>query len=588
MSPSSRLTRILVILYALAFGAKLEAQIASPFVSGAWSGNVTPTSATVTIRLSTSGVAVRLVLSTNSTLAPAKFFGAVTTTANKGDTVSIDAFGLDPNTDYFYGFEVAGVLRTELFSRGRFHTFPAGAASFKLAFGGDSDFNHADWRGFDALTAERPMFFIHLGDLHYRDTNTTNPADYRANYDAVLSQPNQSAFFRSVGMAYIWDDHDSMGNDSNGTFTGVATARAVYAERVPHYPIASNAGGAIAQSFTIGRVRVIMTDLRSASEPGTLPESPSKTRLGAAQKAWFKQELLSARDAGFPLICWVSSDPWIDPPLLGNDTWAGWQTERTEIANFLRDNRIKNLVILSGDMHALAYDDGTHSDYATGGGAPLVVLHAAALSSDGSVKGGPYTAGPLPGSIQYGILDITDNGGPTILCRFTGKRASEGAKLTFAFTASAAAIDTIIPTTTSNGTTDRALINISSRGRIANPGDTQIVGFVVGGRSPRNILLRAVGPSLAAFGLLTDIVTRPTMTLFQQSGAVVASNDDWGVADAGRLTTVFDRAGAFRFLSTSSHDAALYLSLAPGAYTMQAFDSMGGTGNILLEVYEVP
>jgi hypothetical protein len=214
-----------------------------------------------------------------------------------------------------------------------------------------------------------------------------------------------------------------------------------------------------------------------------------------------------------------------------------------------------------------------------------VVLQAGAIAADGSVKGGPYTAGPLPGSIQYGILDVTDNGGSTIQCRFSGKRASEGTKLTFAFTASAAAIDTGIPSTGS--TADRALVNISSRGRISNAGDTQIVGFVVGGKTPRSILLRAVGPSLAAFGL-TDVVTHPAISLFQQNGTVVASNDDWGLVDATRLTAAFDRAGAFRFLNATSHDAALFLSLNPGAYTLQAWDTNGATGNIVVEVYEVP
>src|SRR5581483_5802062 len=176
--------------------------------------------------------------------------------------------------------------------------------------------------------------------------------------------------------------------------------RTVYKERAPHYPIAP-AGGAIAQAFTIGRVRVIMTDTRSASTAATAKESATKSRLGATQKAWFKQELISARDSGFPLVLWVSTDPWIDTAQVGADTWGGWATERTEIANFIRDNRINNVVMLAGDMHALAYDDGAHSDYATGGGASFPVLQAASLTQAGSGKGGPYTGGPIPGTAQY-------------------------------------------------------------------------------------------------------------------------------------------------------------------------------------------
>ena len=71
-----------------------------------------------------------------------------------------------------------------------------------------------------------------------------------------------------------------------------------------------------------------------ASAASSVAESAGKSRLGAAQKAWFKQEVIAARDAGFPLILWVSTVPWIATAALGNDTWAGYSTERTELANF--------------------------------------------------------------------------------------------------------------------------------------------------------------------------------------------------------------------------------------------------------------
>ncbi|MEY4861453.1 MAG: hypothetical protein RL059_1152, partial [Bacteroidota bacterium] len=259
-----------------------------------------------------------------------------------------------------------------------------------------------------------------------------NPEDYRENYDAVLNHPVQSALYRNVALAYMWDDHDFSGNDSDTSAIGRDTARTVYRERTPHYPIAA-AGGTMAQSFTIGRVRVIMTDNRSAAVSPSLRESATKTRLGATQKAWFKQELINARDAGFPLTLWICSQPWIAPAQLGADTWGGYTTERTEIANFIRDNRITNLVLLSGDMHGHAFDDGTHSDYATGGGAPLTVLHAASLTHTGAPKGGPYLGGPILGGQQYGLLEVFDTGGPSVACRYSGKRVGEGEKFPAAY-----------------------------------------------------------------------------------------------------------------------------------------------------------
>ena len=278
-----------------------------------------------------------------------------------------------------------------------------------------------------------------------------------------------------------------------------------------------------------------------------------------------------------PMVLWVNPDPWIDPPQLGSDTWAGYATERTELANFIRDNRITNLVMASADMHALAYDDGTHSDYATGGGAAFPVLHAAALAQVGSTKGGPYTTGPLPGGAQYGILEVYDNGGPSVACRFQGFKVGEGPRLTEIFSSS---LDTA---------NNHALGNISTLAKLSPANDTITSGFVISGTTPRDVLVRAIGPTLAAFGL-TDALARPRLSV-RQGDTLVGSNEGWVAAErsAADLTAAFDRAGAFRLLDETSRDAALLLTLSPGAYTVQVKSAdAGATGSVLLEVYDLP
>ncbi len=562
----------------------LCSQTATPFLSGVWSGNVTPTSASVSVRLNAAGLRVRLAVGTNLQLSPAVFSTFATTSATSGNAVRFDIASLQPGTDYDYGIEVGGVIRTEPNSRGKFRTFPQGPSSFRLAFASCGDPGDTDQRAFEAILAEQPLLFLHMGDLHYNDTNTTVAEDYRRNYDNVLNHPIEGALYRNVPLAYMWDDHDFAGNDSNGTAVGVAAARTAYRDTVPHYPI-NLSGGTIAQSFTVGRVRVIMTDLHSASMAATVAESATKTRMGAAQKAWFKQELLSARDAGFPLIIWVSTSPWIGTAQLGSDSWAGYATERTELASFFKDNRISNLVLLSGDMHALAFDDGSNSDYALGGGAPLVVFHAAPLTRPGEPKGGPYSAGPLLGTAQYGLLEITDTGGPNIQGRFTGKRVGEGAKLVFQFNASTSGI-VAAGISGAGGGPDRSFVNVSTLNRIGGaPGDGLIVGFVVGGTSTRTVLVRAVGPSLSLFGV-SDPLPRPSLSLYR-GNTVIASNDDWNTNDPVRLNAAFDRVGAFR-LSGGGRDAALLALISPGAYTMRVTGANGTAGTVLVEVYEVP
>jgi alkaline phosphatase D len=557
-------------------GASALAQSELFIVGGVWSGNVTPTSATVALRLNAGNQRVRLLVSQNENLSPGVYSSAVTTNPAAGNAVKLSVQGLVPDTDYFYGIEVAGVLRTDVNSRGQFRTFPLGRASFRIAFSACGDFRKPDQSAYEAIMRERPLMFINTGDLHYSDTNSTSAEDYRANYDNVLGHEVQGAFYRSMSMAYMWDDHDFSGNDSNTTAIGRDTARATYRERVPHYPITAS-GGSIAQSFTIGRVRFIMTDLRSTAVSPDLRESATKTRMGTGQKTWFKQELINARDNGFPLIVWVCTVPWIAAPRVGEDTWGGYATERTEIANFIRDNRIQNVVLLSGDMHGLAYDDGTNSDYATGGGARLTVLHAAALTSDGSAKGGPYTAGPLPGSQQYGILEVYDNGGSSVACRFLGTRVGEGRKLTHIFSGSA------------SGTKDHALVNISTLARVNGGEDALVSGFVISGASNRAVLVRAVGPTLAAFGI-RDALARPVLSVFQGE-QLLGSNTRWAGTNSSAMEAMndaFDRAGAFRLVDATSRDAALVLSLAPGSYTVQVKSEDSAPGATLLEVYDLP
>ena len=93
------------------------AQNGSPFASGVWSGNVTPTSASVVVRLTSAGQRVRLQVSLNATLTPAVFSSAATTAAAAGNTLALSVQSLQPDTDYYYGIEIAGVLRAEAASR---------------------------------------------------------------------------------------------------------------------------------------------------------------------------------------------------------------------------------------------------------------------------------------------------------------------------------------------------------------------------------------------------------------------------------------------------------------------------------------
>lgn len=120
------------------------------------------------------------------------------------------------------------------------------------------------------------------------------------------------------------------------------------------------------------------------------------------------------------------------------------------------------------------------------------------------------------------------------------------------------------------------LLNFSVRMTLA-AGQTQVAGFVVGGQLQRRMLIRAVGPALAGFGI-TNALATPIINLFRAQSRF-ATNDGWrdDAGAAAAATTV----GAFP-LPAASRDAAMLISLNPGAYTAQV---SGGAGEVLLEIY---
>jgi alkaline phosphatase D len=403
-----------------------------------WSGAVTPTSVRVTAHLNGASGQVRLAVSPNPDLSNPLYSAPAVADAANNNTVTLGVGGLNPDTTYYYAVEVDGVLDTAM--TGQFRTFPSGAASFRFVFSADAN-RGSNRPVFDAIRQENALFYMNIGDFYYADITTNDIDLYRQAYFDTLTASRQQALYQAVPSVYLWDDHDYGANDSDSTSPSREAARLAYQENVPHYPLPDlpanhpdctyadpDACRSIQQSFAVGRVYVILTDLRSERDPKTQTDDSNKSMLGAVQKQWFKDQLLFARD-NYELIFWVSSVPWIETTTAGSDRWGGYATERQELADFIRDNGVENLIILAADAHMLALDDGSNSDYASGGGAPLPVIHAAALHRNGSVKGGPYSHGsyPNPSALdgQYGVIEVSDAGNE-VCVSYTGKRLPDG------------------------------------------------------------------------------------------------------------------------------------------------------------------
>lgn len=438
---------------------------------GPWSGAVTPTSVQVRAKLVEPGMTARLLVSETPMLSNPRSVGPERSEDQRHRLVAFGVEELKPDTQYHYALEING--RVDWATRGQFRTFPVGPASFVMAFASCAKTGSAN-ESFDRIREHHPLFFMNMGDFHYLNIATNSVERFRSGYDLVLASVPQSSLYREVPFVYMWDDHDYGGNNSNKKSSSHEAARKAYSEYVPHYPLAAGSGGdqPIYQSFVVGRVKFILTDLRSERDDVKKKDDENKSMMGSRQKEWFKKELLEA-NGKYPVICWMSSVPWIgevtnniygfvkadqygyiqhtNSPTWGSKTnhakassdqdhWSVFSTERREIADFVKTNSIRGLCILHGDSHMLAADSGQFADYATGGGAPIPTFCAAPLDQTPSLKGGPYSEGVYKVKHDegcFGLLEITDRG-PTVEVHFSGRNNQDKEKITYRFTVPAA------------------------------------------------------------------------------------------------------------------------------------------------------
>ena len=127
---------------------------------------------------------------------------------------------------------------------------------------------------------------------------------------------------------------------------------------------------------------------------------------------------------------------------------------------------------------------------------------------------------------------------------------------------------------------DTRLSNVSVRTSVGGA-DVLITGFTISPGPDKTVLVRAVGPTLGAFGV-TGALADPKLELFNSSSVKIAENDNFSASDAATFATV----GAFA-LGPNARDAALVATLAPGSYTAQISGIGGASGVALVEVYEV-
>lgn len=343
---------------------------------------------------------------------PAMVSGSIVNGVPKGDGYwECTPVGLLPDTVYYWRAELNGVVAGVI---GQTKTLPA---DNNLTLGwGSCHWEGAPSNVFDSIVARDLDTFINLGDDGYTWISTgpngsfspTDPIVIRELRQPLFSTAGRAALTRKIPIENSYSDRDSGANDGEegGMVGGVFqdTFRQMYAV-APTYPVA----GCHARSFVSGMIRIIITDEISLATQRDVTDDSAKTKLGTAQKMWFKDEIQAAATAG-EVVFWFGDSYYATSTTTaaGNNTWGKYNTERTELGAYITGlDMADRLIRFCGDFHTLILDDGTNNAW---GGFPVAC--AAPMQETANAYGGNATGGKWPtvqtaASRQYGVCTVT-------------------------------------------------------------------------------------------------------------------------------------------------------------------------------------
>lgn len=262
----------------------------------------------------------------------------------------------------------------------------------------------------------------------------------------------------------------------------------------------------------------------------------------------------------------------------------------------IMNSRISNVYVLQADDIA-----GAGALYASGIGAPVGVT---LLRDQTIVAGAPLTLAysASGNNVSYVWSYTPANGAPRELLDGDGEPWASSTYSLFSTQpsdsgtysvlaqnpAGASPVSSARVTVTPVSTASAMLANISARGRAGVGSETFIVGFVVTGKTPKPVMIRAVGPTLGPQGV-TKPLADPRLVLLRDANGtseIVTQNDDWSLGgSAAELRATAQRLGAFA-LPDGSKDAAALVTLAPGVYSVHVDSLNSAAGITLVEVYD--
>jgi alkaline phosphatase D len=282
---------------------------------------------------------------------------------------------LSPATRYGYRLTASGDTVD-----GEFVTAPAADAGTAVTFawsgdlGGQGTCRQADtgYPIFDVMARFRPDFFLFLGDTIYADSRcrpgavpgsdfmATTLDGFRRKHRYNRADAAVQRFFRTTSVYATWDDHEVRNDFSGPTEPLMPSGRRAFLDYWPITPPPEEPGRLYRRVRWGARLELFILDTRQYRSPNAAPDGPRKTMLGSAQRRWLLDAVTTSTAhwkivvSGVPMSVSKGGvrDSWSNATIFGvPQEGVGFAAERDAILAAFRAARIKNLVVLSGDVH---------------------------------------------------------------------------------------------------------------------------------------------------------------------------------------------------------------------------------------------
>ena len=331
--------------------------------------------------------------------------GEAVATAASAHAVHVDVAGLDPDRWYWYRFTALG-HRSRV---GRTRTLPpAGAAlaRLRLAVASCQNIEHGYFAAWRHIVADQPDLIVHLGDYIYEGTwgqNLVRPlrlgeaqtlAEYRHRHAIYKRDPDLQEAHAMFPWVMVWDDHEVANDYADASPERIlppalflkrrAAAYQAYYEHLPLPSQMAPQGAAmrIHTSLHIGDLATLhLLDNRQYRTPQACPQpgrgggnavapadcealrDPARSMLGAEQERWLEREFAAASGRwnliGQQTLVAPMAMPGRGgaPARVRTDGWDGYPGARQRLLDAMDAHRLRNPVVIGGDLHAFHVAD---------------------------------------------------------------------------------------------------------------------------------------------------------------------------------------------------------------------------------------